>query len=68
MIDVIRIVQESLADIISSKVAKVKVLGDLEIIPFVKYSGINMTIGGMVETRLAMGSTGHLDAGLGCFK
>ncbi|TMX00475.1 hypothetical protein EJD97_000751 [Solanum chilense] len=62
------IVQESLADMISSKVAKVKVLGDMEIIPFVKSSGINLTIAGMVETRLAMGFTGHLAAGLGCFK
>ncbi|KAJ6868507.1 hypothetical protein NC651_033550 [Populus alba x Populus x berolinensis] len=25
-------------------------------------------IGGMVETRLAMGFTGHLAAGFGCFK
>nr|AFK33936.1 unknown [Medicago truncatula] len=25
-------------------------------------------IGGMVETRLAMGFAGHLAAGLGCFK
>lgn len=66
--DAKKIVQESLADVINIKLAKVGVLGALEIIDLVRSSGLNLMIGGMVETRLAMGFAGHLAAGLGCFK
>nr|XP_043609999.1 L-Ala-D/L-amino acid epimerase isoform X2 [Erigeron canadensis] len=33
-----------------------------------KLNGLDLMIGGMVETRLAMGFAGHLAAGLGAFK
>ncbi|KAH9722864.1 Dipeptide epimerase [Citrus sinensis] len=66
--DVKKIVKGNLADVINIKLAKVGVLGALEIIEVVRASGLNLMIGGMVETRLAMGFAGHLTAGLGCFK
>ncbi|XVF53870.1 hypothetical protein PTKIN_Ptkin05aG0134200 [Pterospermum kingtungense] len=66
--DVRKIVQGKLADVVNIKLAKVGVLGALEIIEVAKASGLNLMIGGMVETRLAMGFAGHLAAGLGCFQ
>ncbi|KAK9278302.1 hypothetical protein L1049_027867 [Liquidambar formosana] len=66
--DVKKIVKENLADVINIKLAKVGVIGALEIIEVVRASGLKLMIGGMVETRLAMGFAGHLAAGLGCFK
>ncbi|KAK4479301.1 hypothetical protein RD792_014812, partial [Penstemon davidsonii] len=66
--DVKKIVKENLADVVNIKLAKVGVLGALEIIDLARESGLDLMIGGMVETRLAMGFAGHLAAGLGCFK
>ncbi|KAK6261375.1 hypothetical protein QUC31_007191 [Theobroma cacao] len=66
--DVKKIVEEELADVVNIKLAKVGVLGALEIIELARASGLYLMIGGMVETRLAMGFAGHLAAGLGCFK
>lgn len=66
--DVKKIVHGNLADVINIKLAKVGVMGALEIIEVVRASGLELMIGGMVETRLAMGFAGHLAAGLGCFK
>ncbi|XP_024992010.1 L-Ala-D/L-amino acid epimerase isoform X1 [Cynara cardunculus var. scolymus] len=66
--DVKEIVKRQLADVINIKLAKVGVLGALEIIDLAKDSGLDLMIGGMVETRLAMGFAGHLAAGLGGFK
>nr|ACU20761.1 unknown [Glycine max] len=43
-------------------------MGALEIIEKAKAAGLDLMIGGMVETRLAMGFAGQLAAGLGCFK
>ncbi|KAM4106633.1 hypothetical protein ACJW30_04G076700 [Castanea mollissima] len=66
--DVKKIVQGNLADVINIKLAKVGVMGALEIIEVARTSGLSLMIGGMVETRLAMGFAGHLAAGFGCFK
>lgn len=66
--DVKKISKENLADVINIKLAKVGVLGALEIIDLARASGLDLMIGGMVETRLAMGFAGNLAAGLGCFK
>ncbi|CAK9159600.1 unnamed protein product [Ilex paraguariensis] len=66
--DVKKIVKGNLADVINIKLAKVGVLGALEIIEVARASGLGLMIGGMVETRLAMGFAGNLAAGLGCFK
>ncbi|KAL8124067.1 hypothetical protein AgCh_011900 [Apium graveolens] len=66
--DVKKIVEGNLADVINIKLAKLGVLGALQIIELARVSGLHLMIGGMVETRIAMGFAGHLAAGLGCFK
>ncbi|WCJ21922.1 L-Ala-D/L-amino acid epimerase [Euphorbia peplus] len=66
--DVKKIAEGNLADVINIKLAKVGVVAALEIIEAARDSGLDLMIGGMVETRLAMGFAGHLAAGLGCFK
>lgn len=66
--DVQKIIRENLADVINIKIAKAGVLGALEMIELAKSAGITLMIGGMVETRIAMGFAGHLAAGLGCFR
>ncbi|KAE9601052.1 hypothetical protein Lal_00024029 [Lupinus albus] len=66
--DVYKIAEGNLADVINIKVAKFGVLGALNIIEKAKIAGLDLMIGGMVETRLAMGFSGHFAAGLGCFK
>ncbi|XP_042502316.1 L-Ala-D/L-amino acid epimerase-like isoform X2 [Macadamia integrifolia] len=68
LFDVQKIIEGNLADVINIKLAKFGVLGALEIIEVARRSGLNLMIGGLVETRLAMGFAGHLAAGLGCFK
>lgn len=65
--DAQRIIQGNLAHVINIKLAKLGVLGALEIIDVARKAGVALMIGGMVETRLAMGFAGHLAAGLGCF-
>ncbi|KAF4396279.1 hypothetical protein F8388_019825 [Cannabis sativa] len=66
--DVKKIVEGDLADVINIKLAKVGVVGALEIIEIAKASGLKLMIGGMIETRLAMGFSGHLAAGLGVYR
>lgn len=66
--DAKRIVKQNLAGVVNIKLAKSGFLGALEVIELVKDSGLDLMIGGMVETRLAMGFAGHLAAGMGCFK
>ncbi|KAH7528709.1 hypothetical protein FEM48_Zijuj05G0101100 [Ziziphus jujuba var. spinosa] len=66
--DVKKIVEGNLVDVLNIKLAKVGVVGALEIIEVAKASGLKLMIGGMVETRLAMGFAGQLAAGFGCFK
>ncbi|GJN05863.1 hypothetical protein PR202_ga23532 [Eleusine coracana subsp. coracana] len=48
---------------------KVAVAADesLEVIDAARKANVALMIGGMVETRIAMGFAGHLAAGLGCF-
>ncbi|KAF6167610.1 hypothetical protein GIB67_031193 [Kingdonia uniflora] len=50
LVDVEKIIKENLADVINIKLAKVGVLGALEIIEVVRESGLNPMIGGMVAT------------------
>ncbi|XP_061952941.1 L-Ala-D/L-amino acid epimerase-like isoform X4 [Populus nigra] len=68
LVDAKRIITGNLADVINIKLAKVGIVGGLEIIEEARTSGLDPMIAGMVETRLAMGFTGHLAAGFGCFK
>ncbi|KAL2343534.1 hypothetical protein Fmac_004819 [Flemingia macrophylla] len=66
--DVYKIAEGNLLDVVNIKLAKVGVMGALEIIEKAKVAGLDLMIGGMVETRLAMGFAGQLAAGIGCFK
>ncbi|XP_020594092.1 L-Ala-D/L-amino acid epimerase isoform X2 [Phalaenopsis equestris] len=65
--DAKRIIEGNLAHVINIKLAKLGVLGALDVIQVARAAGTKLMIGGMVETRLAMGFAGHLAAGLGCF-
>ncbi|XP_073000545.1 L-Ala-D/L-amino acid epimerase [Typha latifolia] len=65
--DAEKIIRGNLAHVINIKLAKLGVLGALDIIDVARKAGIALMIGGMVETRLAMGFAGHLAAGLGGF-
>ncbi|XP_022759949.1 L-Ala-D/L-amino acid epimerase-like [Durio zibethinus] len=68
LVDVQKLVEENLVDVINIKLSKFGVLGTLEIVEMVKKSGLNLMIDSVAETRLATGVAGHLAAGLGCFK
>lgn len=65
--DAEKIIQGNLAHVINIKLAKLGVLGALEIIEVARSAGVDLMIGGMVETKLAMGFAAHLAAGLDCF-
>ncbi|KAK8965531.1 hypothetical protein KSP40_PGU003387 [Platanthera guangdongensis] len=66
--DAKRIIEGNLAHVINIKLAKLGVLGALDVIEASRSAGIELMIGGMVETRLAMGFAAHLAAGFGFFK
>ncbi|KAL0707374.1 hypothetical protein Bca4012_073800 [Brassica carinata] len=66
--DLQRIIKDDVVDVVNIKLAKSGVLEALEVIELARSSGIELMIGGMVETRLAMGFSGHLAAGIGCFR
>ena len=66
--DAADIVRHRLAHVINIKLAKCGVAQALEIIAIARASGLGLMIGGMVETRLAMGFSAHLAAGTGAFQ
>ena len=66
--DAARIARDRLAHVINIKLAKCGVAQALEIIAIARASGLGLMIGGMVETRLAMGFSAHLAAGTGAFQ
>ncbi|XP_009145910.1 L-Ala-D/L-amino acid epimerase [Brassica rapa] len=66
--DLKRIIKDDVVDVVNIKLAKSGVLEALVVIELARSSGIELMIGGMVETRLAMGFSGHLAAGIGCFR
>lgn len=65
--DALRIVRGELAQVINIKLAKCGVVPALDIAALARSAGIGLMIGGMVETRLAMGFSAHFAAGLGGF-
>ncbi|KAF8738118.1 hypothetical protein HU200_013990 [Digitaria exilis] len=67
LLDAQKIIDGNLAHVINIKLAKLGFLGALEIIDAARKANVALMIGGMVETRIAMGFAGHLAAGLGCF-
>jgi L-alanine-DL-glutamate epimerase-like enolase superfamily enzyme len=68
LLDAVKIIEGSMAHVINIKLAKLGVLGALDVIDIARRNDFQLMIGGMVETRLAMGFAGHLAAGMGCFR
>ena len=66
--DARRIVGEDIAPVINIKLVKTGVLQALQIIDLAREHGVKLMIGGMVETRLAMGFSAHLAAGSSAFQ
>jgi L-alanine-DL-glutamate epimerase-like enolase superfamily enzyme len=65
--DTLRIAQNQLAQVINIKLTKCGVVQALDIAAIARASHLGFMIGGMVETRLAMGFSAHFAAGLGGF-
>lgn len=66
--DALDIVQNNLAHVINIKLAKCGVVQALDIVAIARAAGLGLMIGGMIETRLAMGFSAHFAAGMGCFQ
>jgi L-alanine-DL-glutamate epimerase-like enolase superfamily enzyme len=65
--DVLRIAHGNLAQVINIKLAKFGVVQALEMVAIARAAGLGLMIGGMVESRIAMGFGAHFAAGLGGF-
>ena len=66
--DAKEVVARGAADYINIKIMKTGVAEAVEIASFTKASGLKLMIGGMVETRIAMGCSFSLVLGLGGFE
>ncbi len=66
--DALRIAREQLAPVLNIKLAKAGVVAAIEIAAIARAAGLGLMIGGMVETRLAMGFAAHFAAGTGGFQ
>jgi L-alanine-DL-glutamate epimerase-like enolase superfamily enzyme len=66
--DAQEVVARNAADYINIKIMKTGVAEAVEIASFIKTSGLKLMIGGMVETRVAMGCSFSLVLGLGGFE
>ncbi len=66
--DVIRIIRERAAPVINIKLMKFGVLQAREAANLARAAGIDLMIGGMMESPLAMTAAAHLASGMGCFK
>ena len=66
--DAWRIASQGCAHVLNIKLAKCGVVEALAIAELAQASGLGLMIGGMVETRLAMGFAAHFAAGLGGFR
>jgi L-alanine-DL-glutamate epimerase-like enolase superfamily enzyme len=66
--DALRIVRDRLAQVINIKLAKCGVVEVMQITAIARAGRIGLMIGGMVETRLAMGFSAHFAAGSGGFE
>ena len=65
--DALRIARAGLAHVLNIKLAKSGVVGALEIAAIAHAAELGLMIGGMVETRIAMGFAAHFAAGVGGF-
>ncbi len=68
MADVQQVVARRAADYINIKIMKTGVAEAVEIASFTKQAGLKLMIGGMVESRIAMGCSFSLVLGLGGFE
>ena len=66
--DAKEVASQDAADYINIKIMKTGVVEAVEIASFTKSSGLKLMIGGMVETRIAMGCSFSLVLGLGGFE
>jgi L-alanine-DL-glutamate epimerase-like enolase superfamily enzyme len=65
--DALAIARRNLATVVNIKVAKLGLVEALDVAAIARAAGIGLMVGGMVETRIAMGFSAHLAAGLGGF-
>ncbi|MGH8548416.1 MAG: dipeptide epimerase [Methylococcales bacterium] len=65
--DALRIVEARAARVINIKLVKSGVVQALDIVSVVRSAGLELMIGGMVETRIGMGFAAHFAAGIGGF-
>ncbi len=63
--DLIKVIRKNAADIVNLKIMKMGLLDAIDIAITAGTMGLKLMIGGMVETRLAMGTSLALVAGLG---
>lgn len=66
--DAIRAIREKAVNIINIKLMKSGIVQSREIALLAKHAGLDLMIGGMMESSLAMTAAAHLAVGLGCFK
>lgn len=66
--DARQVVEQGAADYINIKIMKTSILEAADIASFTLRSGLKLMIGGMVETRIAMGCSFSLVLGLGGFE
>jgi len=67
LVDAQEVIALGAADYINIKIMKTGIVEAVEITSFAKASGLKLMIGGMVETRIAMGCSFSLVLGLGGF-
>lgn len=65
--DVRQLAAERRAHVVNLKITKSGVRGFLEMAQVARQLGLDLMVGGMVETRVAMATSAHLAAGLGGF-
>ena len=66
--DAQKIGSQKLAGVVNIKLAKVGVVGALEVVQIANRERLGLMMGGMVETRLGMGFAAHFAAGVGGFR
>jgi L-alanine-DL-glutamate epimerase-like enolase superfamily enzyme len=66
--DAREVVRQQAADFVNIKIMKSGLLDAMEIAAFVRAAGLRLMIGGMVETRIAMGCSFAMVLGLGGFE
>ena len=63
-----RIAAMGAAGVINIKLVKCGVVQALDIVSVARSAGLDLMIGGMVETRIGMGFAAHFAAGTGAFR